>query len=201
MISLLNMGQRISLLDLHSSYQVVMIGLDNAGKSTTLYRLKVDQYVTTVPTIGFNCEKIKPSMGKAKGATFALWDVGGQEKLRPLWRSYIRHTDAVIFVVDSVDEERFEEAKLELNNLLRCSDLPSSVPILLFCNKQDLPGAKPESELEKAVGLSEMSSSHPVHALPCCAVTGEGLDDTFDVLLELIHKSRKLDKAKKKVTR
>lgn len=52
------MGQKISLLDLHNSYQVVMIGLDNAGKSTTLYRLKIDQYVTTVPTIGFNCEKV-----------------------------------------------------------------------------------------------------------------------------------------------
>lgn len=53
------MGQRISLLDLHSNYQVVMVGLDNAGKSTTLYRLKIDQYVTTVPTIGFNCEKVR----------------------------------------------------------------------------------------------------------------------------------------------
>jgi len=195
------MGQKISLLDLHNSYQVAMIGLDNAGKSTTLYRLKIDQYVTTVPTIGFNCEKIKPNTGKAKGTTFALWDVGGQEKLRPLWRSYIRHTDAIIFVVDSVDEERFEEAKLELSNLLRCSDLPSTVPILLFCNKQDLPNAKPETDLEKAVGLAELTSSHPVHALPCCAVTGEGLDDTFDILLELIQKSRKLDKAKKKISR
>lgn len=52
------MGQKISLLDLHNGYQVVMIGLDNAGKSTILYRLKIGQYVNTAPTIGFNCEKV-----------------------------------------------------------------------------------------------------------------------------------------------
>lgn len=100
-----------------------------------------------------------------------------------------------------MDEERFEEAKLELSQLLRCSDLPSTVPILLFCNKQDLPGAKSQPELEKAIGLTELSSTRPIHSMACCAVTGEGLDETFDILLDLIQKSRKLDKAKKKISR
>lgn len=53
------------------------------------FRLKFDQYLNTVPTIGFNCEKIR-GIGKAKGVSFLVWDVGGQEKLRPLWRSYTR---------------------------------------------------------------------------------------------------------------
>lgn len=52
------MGQKVSLLDLKSGYQVVLIGLDNAGKSTLLYRLKIGQYINTAPTIGFNCEKV-----------------------------------------------------------------------------------------------------------------------------------------------
>lgn len=92
---------------------IVQLGLDSAGKTTVLYRLKFDQYLNTVPTIGFNCEKIRGT-GKAKGVQFLVWDVGGQEKLRPLWRSYTRCTDGIVFVLDSVDVERMEEAKIEL---------------------------------------------------------------------------------------
>jgi len=193
------MGQKFSLLDLHGSYQIVMIGLDNAGKSTTLYRLKMDHYVQAPPTIGFNCEKFKPTEGKAKGCLFTVWDVGGQEKLRPLWRSYVRHTDAIVYVVDSSEKERFEEAKIELSNLLRCPDIPSSVPVLLLANKQDLPNALPEAQVESSVGISDLGPAHAHETLSCCAVTGEGLDDTFfDCLHELIQNSRKLDKGKKK---
>ena len=94
-----------------SPVHVVMLGLDSAGKSTVLYRLKFDQYVNTVPTVGFNCEKVKGTIGKAKGVSFMIWDVGGQDKVRPLWKSYTRNTDGIVFVVDSVDAERMEEAQ------------------------------------------------------------------------------------------
>lgn len=90
-----------------SQMHLVMLGLDSAGKTTALYRLKFDQYLNTVPTIGFNCEKVKGQTGKIKGTSFLIWDIGGQDKLRPLWRSYTRCTDGIIFVVDSVDEERY----------------------------------------------------------------------------------------------
>lgn len=99
-----------------------MLGLDSAGKTTALYRLKFDQYLNTVPTIGFNCEKIRGQYGKSKGVQFLVWDVGGQEKLRPLWRSYTRCTDGIVFVVDSVDVERMEEAKMELMRTAKCPD-------------------------------------------------------------------------------
>lgn len=90
-----NMGKSsASLLDAfptpQSHLHVVMLGLDSAGKTTALYRLKFNQYLNTVPTIGFNCEKVKGTVGRAKGQTFLVWDVGGQEKLRPLWKSYTR---------------------------------------------------------------------------------------------------------------
>ncbi|XP_017853520.1 ADP-ribosylation factor-like protein 4A isoform X2 [Drosophila busckii] len=101
---------------------IVMLGLDSAGKTTALYRLKFDQYLNTVPTIGFNCEKVHGTLGKAKGIHFLVWDVGGQEKLRPLWRSYTRCTDGILFVVDSVDVERMEEAKMELMRTAKCPD-------------------------------------------------------------------------------
>lgn len=97
-----------------SPLHIVQLGLDSAGKTTVLYRLKLGQYLNTVPTIGFNCEKIRGTGKAAKGVQFLVWDVGGQEKLRPLWRSYTRCTDGIVFVLDSVDVERMEEAKIEL---------------------------------------------------------------------------------------
>ena len=130
-----------------------------------------------------------------------MWDVGGQEKLRPLWRSYIRQTDAIVFVVDSTDADRFEEAKLELSNLLRLADIPQFVPVLLLANKQDLPSAVHPDQVETAVGIRDLSPSHPTRTLCCCAVTGEGLQETFDALYALIQSSKKLDKNKKKQNR
>ncbi|KAJ8947168.1 hypothetical protein NQ314_008669, partial [Rhamnusium bicolor] len=154
-----NMGKNASLLDALPSGQgtlhVVMLGLDSAGKTTALYRLKFDQYLNTVPTIGFNCEKVKGMIGKAKGINFLVWDVGGQEKLRPLWKSYTRCTDGIVFVLDSVDVERMEEAKMELIRTVKSPE-NSGVPILVLANKQDLPGAREPRELEKLLGLIEL---------------------------------------------
>ncbi|XP_017106031.1 ADP-ribosylation factor-like protein 4C isoform X4 [Drosophila bipectinata] len=115
-------GNLLDVLPTQGTLHVVMLGLDSAGKSTALYRLKFDQYLNTVPTIGFNCEKVQGTIGKAKGVHFLVWDVGGQEKLRPLWRSYTRCTDGILFVIDSVDVERMEEAKMELMRTAKCPD-------------------------------------------------------------------------------
>uniref|UniRef100_A0A915IQB1 Uncharacterized protein n=1 Tax=Romanomermis culicivorax TaxID=13658 RepID=A0A915IQB1_ROMCU len=181
--------------------QIVIVGLDNAGKSTILYRLKLGRYVTTMPTIGFNCEKIRPSYGTAKGISFSLWDVGGQDKIRPLWKSYIRHTHAILFVVDSSDEERFEEAKVELSNLIRSNEISSQAPIVLLANKQDLPLAKSKLEIEKRLTAGQenfLLNGHSLTVVPCCAVSGDGLDDFFDLIYDLIIKSRKSAKMKNK---
>ncbi|KAH8376040.1 hypothetical protein KR093_010535, partial [Drosophila rubida] len=126
---------------------VVMLGLDSAGKTTALYRLKFDQYLNTV----------QGTFGKAKGVHFLVWDVGGQEKLRPLWRSYTRCTDGILFVVDSVDTERMEEAKMELMRTAKCPD-NQGVPVLILANKQDLPNACCPKELEKLLGLHELQN-------------------------------------------
>ncbi|XP_072947241.1 ADP-ribosylation factor-like protein 4C [Epargyreus clarus] len=206
-----NMGKNSSLLDALPSTQgtlhVVMLGLDSAGKTTALYRLKFDQYLNTVPTIGFNCEKVKGTIGKSKGVNFLVWDVGGQEKLRPLWKSYTRCTDGIIFVLDSVDVERMEEAKMELIRTAKSPD-NTGVPILVLANKQDLPGAKEPRELEKLLGLHELVSSphgsrdaHAWHVQPACAITGEGLHEGLEALYEMILKRRKLAKLQKKRVR
>merc|ERR1711965_992634 len=85
--------------------RILMVGLDAAGKTTILYKLKLGEVVTTIPTIGFNVEAVT-----YKNITFTVWDVGGQDKIRPLWRHYYEDAQGVIFVVDSNDPARFEEA-------------------------------------------------------------------------------------------
>lgn len=189
-----------ALPSLKEDHHVVMVGLDSAGKSTVLYRLKFDQYVNTVPTIGFNCERVRGTYGRSRGLTFLVWDVGGQEKVRPLWKPYTRATDAVVFVVDSTDIERLEEAKLELHRIMRTPD-NVGVPLLVIANKQDLPSAKSPGELERSLGLSELGPGQLWHLEPSCAVTGEGLDTALDALHNLVVKRKKQKKRLRNKTR
>ena len=125
------------------------------------------------------------------GQTFLVWDVGGQEKTRPLWRSYTRCTDGIIFVVDSSDPERLEEAKLELLKIAKLTER-YAVPILVLANKQDLPTAAEPAKLEKGLGLaSELGRGVGWAIQPCCAVTGEGLEEGLASLQEMITKRRR----------
>lgn len=104
---------------------------DNAGKTTLLYRLKMGEVVTTIPTIGFNVESVKYGQ-----LTFDVWDLGGQTSIRPYWRSYYANTAAVVFVVDSTDIERLEIAADELRSMLNEDELRDAA-LLVFANKQD----------------------------------------------------------------
>src|SRR5688572_10878469 len=88
--------------------------------------------------------------GPLKGRTFKFWDIGGQDKLRPLWKTYSRKTDGIIFVVDSVDDERMEEAKMELHKILRQPDL-TGTPLLVLANKQDLLNAEDPQEIVRVL--------------------------------------------------
>jgi small GTP-binding protein len=84
-----------------TEFRVLMIGLDASGKTSILYKLKLGEVVTTIPTIGFNVETID-----YKSCGLTAWDVGGCDKIRPLWRHYYQNTQAIIYVVDSNDHER-----------------------------------------------------------------------------------------------
>lgn len=113
--------------------RILMVGLDAAGKTTILYKLKLGEIVTTIPTIGFNVETVEYG-----NIQFTVWDVGGQDKIRPLWRHYFQNTQGIIFVVDSNDRDRIIEAREELQRMLNEDELRNAV-LLIFANKQDLP--------------------------------------------------------------
>ena len=84
-----------------------------------------------------------------------MWDVGGQDKIRPLWRHYFQNTQGLIFVVDSNDRERVVEAERELHNMLNEDELRDAV-LLVFANKQDLPNAMSASELTEKLRLNSL---------------------------------------------
>merc|ERR1712224_100934 len=121
--------------------RILMVGLDAAGKTTVLYNLKLGEVVTTMPTIGFNVEEVE-----YKNLNFTVWDIGGQDKIRKLWRYYYQGTDGAIFVVDSSDRDRIEDARQEFFKMLNEDEMRDAV-LLVFANKQDLPGAMDAAEV------------------------------------------------------
>ncbi|KAI6077177.1 ADP-ribosylation factor 4 isoform X2 [Aix galericulata] len=151
------------------------LGLDAAGKTTILYKLKLGEIVTTIPTIGFNVETVE-----YKNICFTVWDVGGQDKIRPLWRHYFQNTQGLIFVVDSNDRERIQEAAEELQKMLQEDELRDAV-LLLFANKQDLPNAMAISEMTDKLGLQSLRS-RTWYVQATCATQGTGLYEGLDWL-------------------
>jgi len=154
-----------------------MVGLDAAGKTTILYKLKLGEIVTTIPTIGFNVETVE-----YKNISFTVWDVGGQDKIRPLWRHYFTNTQGLIFVVDSNDRERISEAKEELHKMLEEEDLRDAI-LLVYANKQDLPNAVNASELTDMLDLRSMKNKK-FYTQKATATSGEGLYEGLDWLSE-----------------
>ncbi|OMJ07430.1 ADP-ribosylation factor 1 [Smittium culicis] len=155
--------------------RILMVGLDAAGKTTILYKLKLGEIVTTIPTIGFNVETVE-----YKNINFTVWDVGGQDKIRPLWRHYFQNTQGIIFVIDSNDRERVNEARDELAQLLNEDDLRDSI-LLVLANKQDLPNAMDSAEITDKLGLRSMRN-RDWYIQSTCATSGEGLYEGLDWL-------------------
>ena len=127
--------------------RILMVGLDAAGKTTILYKLKLGEVVTPIPTIGFNVEEVT-----YKNISFHVWDVGGQDKIRQLWRHYYTNTQGIIFVVDSNDRDRIDDAREELHKMINDEELKDAV-VLVYANKQDLPGAMTTPEVTDKLGL------------------------------------------------
>ena len=127
--------------------RLLMLGLDAAGKTTILYKMKLNETVNTIPTIGFNVETLK-----YKNLEFNCWDIGGQFKLRNLWRHYFENTQGLIFVVDSNDQERITESAEALQLVLQDESM-NGVPVLIYANKMDLPNALTIPEISERLGL------------------------------------------------
>lgn len=137
----------IPCLEPPKQHKFIIHGLDASGKTSFLYGLKQGEVVTTIPTIGFNVETLR-----VDGREYVGWDVGGRDKIRPLWRHYYHDTDAVVFMVDSVDIDRLDQARDEFHRMVNEEELAGK-PVLLLCNKQDLPNAWTPSKIGEFMGV------------------------------------------------
>jgi len=153
--------------------RTLILGLDAAGKTYYLYKVKLGESVTTVPTIGFNVEDLT-----YKNKKFTFWDVGGGSKIRLLWRHYYQNTKAIIFMVDSSDGDRMDENKELIYQIANEEEL-RGVPILIVANKQDRDGAMNTSEIAEKLKLFSLNN----HAWLCqetSALNGTGIYEGLD---------------------
>ncbi|XP_026169666.1 ADP-ribosylation factor-like protein 14 [Mastacembelus armatus] len=175
------MGQRGSK---QPAAQVLLLGLDNSGKSTLLYKLKHNACVGTVPTIGFNVEMFDARKNR-KSIALTLWDIGGQRKMREHWKSFHQDAGAVVFVVDSSDRKRLDEARRELENTLRSDQLRGRA-VVLVANKQDVNGALTATEIKDKFNLRKTCSDRDWFVQPCSASTGFGVEEVFRQIVQMV---------------
>nr|XP_011462889.1 PREDICTED: ADP-ribosylation factor-like isoform X2 [Fragaria vesca subsp. vesca] len=150
----LSFTKLLSRLFAKKEMRILMVGLDAAG---------------------FNVETVE-----YKNISFTVWDVGGQDKIRPLWRHYFQNTQGLIFVVDSNDRDRAVEARDEVHRMLNEDELRDAV-LLVFANKQDLPNAMNADEITDKLGLHSLRQRH-WYIQSTCATSGEGLYEGLDWL-------------------
>ncbi|XP_053162303.1 ADP-ribosylation factor-like protein 3 isoform X1 [Hemicordylus capensis] len=164
--------------------RILLLGLDNAGKTTLLKQLASEDITHITPTQGFNIKSVQ-----SQGFKLNVWDIGGQRKIRPYWRNYFENTDILIYVIDSADRKRFEETGQELAELLDEEKL-SGVPVLLFANKQDLLTAAPASEIAEGLNLHTIRD-RIWQIQSCSALTGEGVQDGMNWVCKNVNAKKK----------
>ncbi|XP_074535437.1 ADP-ribosylation factor-like protein 14 isoform X1 [Halichoeres trimaculatus] len=162
--------------------QVLMLGLDGSGKTTLLYKLKYNESVVTVPTVGFNVETLETDRS-SPGLT--VWDVGGQRKMRPHWKHHYTDTAGLVFVVDSWDQKRLEEARKVLHRVLKYESL-REIPLVVLANKQDLQGALSPEALCLKLDLRRACEGRAWFIQPCSAISGMGLEEGFRRIVYLM---------------
>uniref|UniRef100_A0A2K6JQL2 ADP-ribosylation factor-like protein 2 n=1 Tax=Rhinopithecus bieti TaxID=61621 RepID=A0A2K6JQL2_RHIBE len=149
--------------------RLLMLGLDNAGKTTILKKFNGEDIDTISPTLGFNIKTLEH-----RGFKLNIWDVGGQRSLRSYWRNYFESTDGLIWVVDSADHQRMQDCQRELQSLL-VEECLVGATLLIFANKQDLPGALSSNAIREALELDSNPQPPLVAFQGCSAVTWENL--------------------------
>ena len=156
-----------------SELRLLMLGLDNSGKTTALKKLAGEDITTITPTQGFNIKSVQQ-----QGFKLNVWDIGGQKAIRQYWNNYFESTDCLLYVIDSADKARLIETGDELSDLLDQEGL-AGVPVLVLANKQDLFHAQPPNEIAEAMNLFSIRD-RPWQIQPCSAKTGEGLKDGME---------------------
>ena len=154
--------------------RVLLVGLDNAGKTTIVKKICGDDISTVSPTLGFQIKTVRRD-----GYALNVWDVGGQKSLRSYWRNYFERTDALIWVVDSSDTARMQDCRDELHRLLQEERLAGAC-LLILANKQDIAGSLDVDVIrDEHLRLGDLAENRHWRIFGTSAVTGDGLDASF----------------------
>lgn len=174
----------LSYLGLYSKKaNLVFLGLDNAGKSTLLHKLKTNTVTQTKPTYHPCSEELK--LGNLRVNTY---DLGGHESARKVWNDYFPAVDGIIFLVDSADKKRFDEAAEELEKICSMESI-SKLPIVVLGNKVDMDGAVKEYELRQALNFDSIKQKGSRQMeLYMCSITK---DAGYDKALQFMEKELK----------
>ncbi|GAX79915.1 hypothetical protein CEUSTIGMA_g7355.t1 [Chlamydomonas eustigma] len=159
--------------------RLLVLGLDNAGKTTILKAMSEEDITTITPTQGFNIKSLTRD-----GFNLRIWDIGGQKSIRPYWRNYFDSTDALIYVIDSSDKNRILESGTELTEILE-EEKMNGIPVLVYANKQDLVGALTADDIAEQLNLFSIRD-RPWQIQACSAKEGEGLHEGMEWLMKQV---------------
>ena len=163
--------------------RILLVGLDAAGKTSILYQLGKGEKVKTLPTIGIHVESLD-----YKDWNFITFDLGGADKMRLLFRHFYQNTEGLIFVVDSNDRDRIEDAADELKKILAEEELKDCC-VLVMANKQDLNGALSPDEVTKALGMESLTG-RTWFVQGTSATTGQGLEEGLNWMASVLLKNK-----------
>jgi len=164
---------------------VAIIGLDAAGKTTIMKRILRSEYSLSKPTFGVNIE-----VYQYRTLEFVVWDLGGHAPIRKtLWKKFVTKAQTIVFVVDAADKKRFHLAKEVFYESLENTD--PKAPILFLANKSDKEDTASSVEIMEALELQKMTRiDRPFNMFRCSALTGEGLFQAWDWLVDIVSKDR-----------
>ena len=178
-----------------AEFHIIILGLDAAGKTSCLERLKT--IFTGLEALAPN--RIPPTVGLNIGrmrinrTQITFWDLGGQRGLRSLWEKYFTEAHGLLYIVDSADRSRLDESRDVLRGLLHNPDL-AGIPVLVFANKQDSPGAMTPHEIQTHFGLhqqqiDDIGTSQKQNVLGVTALTGDGVEEGIRWLVDAVRTS------------
>lgn len=184
-------------------YSILLLGLNNAGKTTYLEKLK-EIYDTTnsykkpkkiLPTVGQNVGNIRYD----NKTVLKIWDLAGQKELRSMWDQYFEVAHAIIFLVDSNDKSRIEECQEELMKILASDEsfvdeerqIDKSIPILMLANKQDLETHLEVEDIKEIFNkVAQHLNARDSRVLPVSALTGEGVKEAMDWMVVRLERNK-----------
>mmetsp|Transcript_10930 Transcript_10930/g.25697 ORF Transcript_10930/g.25697 Transcript_10930/m.25697 type:complete len:199 (-) Transcript_10930:99-695(-) len=175
--------------------RMILLGVDNAGKTTTLEQLK-----SLFGGKGMAADRIAPTVGLNIGrlqidkVIAVFWDLGGHASFRSVWHNYYPEVQGIMFVVDSADAARIDEAKKILVEVLSHEKL-RGIPVICMANKQDISSALDVKEMSRLFNFEQIMANRPFHVHPCCALKGQGLEAGVRWLLSEAGKVQPHDQA------